>query len=108
MSRRLCNSDAIQAGELLAIESEGEEILLARTEEGKLYALQDRCPHQSRSLAGGSLKGSVLTCRHHGVQIELSDGALLYSAGYIGLESVPSYAVEERDGTVWLESPPDP
>ena len=102
MSKRLLDAAALPPGGLHALEIDGLEILLARDQAGKLYALRDRCPHQQRSLGGGSIEGQVLTCRHHGVQIELSDGTVRYSAGYIGLESVRTYRVEERDGAIWL------
>lgn len=42
--------------------------------EGKLYAIDDSCPHQGSSLAMGSLDGCVVTCRSHGMKVNLTPG----------------------------------
>lgn len=99
---QIARSEDIAPGALLALKVGEEEILLARAEDGTLFALRDRCPHQQRSLEGGSIAGKVLTCRHHGVQISLDDGSVLMDMGYIGLDPIPTYAIEERDGLVFL------
>jgi 3-phenylpropionate/trans-cinnamate dioxygenase ferredoxin subunit len=41
---------------------------------GTLYAIDDSCPHQGSSLAMGTLEGCVVTCRSHGMKINVTGG----------------------------------
>ena len=43
---------------------------------GTLYAIDDSCPHQGSSLAMGSLEGCTVTCRSHGMKINVTGGEL--------------------------------
>jgi 3-phenylpropionate/trans-cinnamate dioxygenase ferredoxin subunit len=40
--------------------------------DGKLYAIDDSCPHQGSSLAMGSLEGCTVTCRSHGMKVNVT------------------------------------
>jgi len=42
--------------------------------DGTLYAIDDSCPHQGSSLAAGTLEGCVVTCRSHGMKINVTGG----------------------------------
>jgi 3-phenylpropionate/trans-cinnamate dioxygenase ferredoxin component len=42
--------------------------------DGTLYAIDDSCPHQGSSLATGSLEGCVVTCRSHGMKVNVTAG----------------------------------
>ena len=46
-------------GELRAVEVAQRRIVLCNAE-GRVYALEDRCPHADVALSGGRLDGSVL------------------------------------------------
>jgi 3-phenylpropionate/trans-cinnamate dioxygenase ferredoxin subunit len=52
------------------------EILLARIE-GKIYAVNNKCPHFGGDLSRGSLEGTIVTCPRHGSQFNLTDGAVV-------------------------------
>lgn len=41
---------------------------------GTLYAIDDSCPHQGSSLAMGSLEGYTVTCRSHGMKVNVTAG----------------------------------
>jgi 3-phenylpropionate/trans-cinnamate dioxygenase ferredoxin subunit len=41
---------------------------------GRLYALEDRCPHASEPLSGGALRGYALECPYHGGRLDVRDG----------------------------------
>lgn len=41
---------------------------------GKLYAFEDRCPHQSAKLSFGTLVGNNVMCKAHGEQFSLETG----------------------------------
>lgn len=42
--------------------------------DGTLYAIDDTCPHQGSSLAMGKLEGCVVTCRSHGMKVNVTGG----------------------------------
>jgi 3-phenylpropionate/trans-cinnamate dioxygenase ferredoxin subunit len=56
-----------------AFEVEGSSIAVFNVD-GTLYAIDDSCPHQGSSLAMGSLERYVVTCRSHGMKINLTGG----------------------------------
>jgi toluene monooxygenase system ferredoxin subunit len=62
---RVCNEDDLWAGEMASYEVKGVEILVVRTNDGEVKALQGVCPHQRVSLVRGELDGDVLTCMAH-------------------------------------------
>ena len=90
-------------------------VLLVRSETGALYALENRCPHQSQSLETASVEGETLRCRFHGVIIGLASGELIEESGYAGTEEIEipkevaapgtavTYPVTERDGAIFVE-----
>jgi 3-phenylpropionate/trans-cinnamate dioxygenase ferredoxin subunit len=61
----------IGAGRAFAIE--GSSIAVFNVD-GKLYAIDDSCPHQGSSLATGRLDGCIVTCRSHGMKINVTGG----------------------------------
>jgi nitrite reductase/ring-hydroxylating ferredoxin subunit/alkylhydroperoxidase/carboxymuconolactone decarboxylase family protein YurZ len=67
------------------------ELLIAR-HQGRLCALNDRCPHRGGQLSRGRLADGVVTCPLHGWNFRLADGG---SAG-TGLGGAETYPVRER------------
>ena len=51
----------------------GISILLCKSE-GRQFAVQNRCPHQGRPLAGGRVRRGTIACPIHGVRFELDGG----------------------------------
>ena len=88
----------------------GEKIVLVR-DNGKAYALRDRCPHRGVPLSAGRREfPGTLTCCFHGWTYDLANGELV-AALTDGPDSpilgnaevrVPTYPVEERAGLVWV------
>lgn len=60
-------------GELLGVEVDGEEIVLAR-KDGEVYALEDCCSHEQFPLSEGEVTGDQLTCALHGARFDLESG----------------------------------
>ena len=85
-----------------AFQVEGTSIAVFNVD-GKLYAIDDSCPHQGSSLALGRLEGYVVTCRSHGMKVNVSAGEHQPGQGM----NVRSYPVEPRpDGLyVGLQTP---
>lgn len=81
-------------------------LALWRSASGKLTALADRCPHRGMRLSYGFVRGEALSCIYHGwsygetgqcrripAHPELAPPAAI---------KAPSYAVEERNGVIWI------
>jgi 3-phenylpropionate/trans-cinnamate dioxygenase ferredoxin subunit len=66
----------LKDGTMKGVSLQGHDILIARVK-GKYYATNDRCPHMSRRLSQGKLKGTVVTCPGHGSQFDLKDGRVV-------------------------------
>ncbi len=46
---------------------------------GRYHAINDSCPHQGASLAGGKIDGSSIQCPAHGLRFNLDTGCMLQS-----------------------------
>jgi NAD(P)H-dependent nitrite reductase small subunit len=72
-------------------------------EDGSLYAVDNRCPHEGYPLVQGLVKDCTLTCAWHNYKFDLRDGACLK-----GDEAVRAWPVRVQDGVIQLQTlPPD-
>jgi nitrite reductase/ring-hydroxylating ferredoxin subunit len=84
----------------------GWPIVLARSEQGNVIALEDRCPHRGVPLSDGRIGPRGISCRFHGWTFDQS-GRCTGMPGLADNEEppsgirVPAFAVIERDGLVW-------
>ena len=92
----------------IAITLLGRKIVVVR-DQGKVYALQDRCAHRGIPLSTGvRLSGETITCPYHGWTYELKSGRLVAvltdvpNSGICGKANVAVYPVEERARLVWI------
>jgi 3-phenylpropionate/trans-cinnamate dioxygenase ferredoxin subunit len=67
--------DAIAEGGRWFARREGSDIAFFRVQ-GKLYALEDSCPHAGASLATGKIECTSVTCRAHGLRFDLATGCM--------------------------------
>jgi nitrite reductase (NADH) small subunit len=65
----------------------------------ELYAIDGMCAHQGGPIAQGKLDGKCVTCPWHGWQYDIADGKNLLT----GKQMLDCYAVEVREGRVWVE-----
>ncbi len=84
----------------------GVPLVLFRGPGGAAAALLDRCPHRNVPLSLGKVVGQgALECAYHGWQFE-GDGRCTRIPGLLAKDArerrVPSAAVRERDGLVWV------
>jgi nitrite reductase (NADH) small subunit len=66
--------DAIPDGGLVAIRVGDRMICLGRTGAGRLFALDDVCPHAGGSLAEGMVDGDQVICPLHAYAFETATG----------------------------------
>jgi len=52
----------------------GVDIAVFRTEDDRVFALHDRCPHKAGKLSQGIVHGESVTCPLHNWVIGLADG----------------------------------
>ncbi|MCB0176429.1 MAG: Rieske (2Fe-2S) protein [Anaerolineae bacterium] len=62
---------------------------------GKLYAFDDLCSHESCPLSAGLLTGTTIMCQCHGSQFDVTTGAVLRGPATTAL---PTYEVVEEQG----------
>src|ERR1043165_6678775 len=66
--------------------------------DGKLAAVDNRCPHLGFPLHRGSVEDGILTCHWHHARFDLASGCTFD----LWADDVPTAAVEVRDGVVWV------
>jgi nitrite reductase/ring-hydroxylating ferredoxin subunit len=82
----------------------GDQVAIFRVEDGRIFAVDNRCPHEGYPLAQGSVTDCVLTCNWHNYKFDLRDGACV-----MGEEAVRSFPVRVKDGRIEVDlAPPDP
>ena len=62
----VARSRDLKTGKLLAAHFAGEPIVLARTRNGQLLALEDRCAHRQVPLHAGVVADNAIRCGYHG------------------------------------------
>jgi phenylpropionate dioxygenase-like ring-hydroxylating dioxygenase large terminal subunit len=98
-------------GKPAAVRIAGEKLVLVR-DNGKAYALFDRCPHRGVPLSMGNQQfPGTISCAYHGWTFNLDDGKLSAvitdgpDSPICGKLSVVTYPTEERLGMVWVYIP---
>ncbi len=81
-------------------------VVIARLANGKLMALEDRCPHRQVPLSSGCVTANGISCPYHGWSFT-ADGALEKIPGMpleclLPAVRVRSFAVQQHDGLIWL------
>ncbi len=97
-------ADQIEAGELYARIFLGEPVVLYRTEDGTIAALEDRCCHRFAPLSRGRLEGDNLRCMYHGLMFDPS-GACIEIPGKARISEryrVRRYPVVEQQNLIWI------
>ena len=90
----------IPPGEMLKVESEGKEILVAN-ENGNYFAMDDTCTHQGANLSEGTLEGSTVTCPWHASTWDCKTGKLIAFASQI--KDLTSYKVIVESDSIYVE-----
>jgi len=83
-------------GKVLLLQ-DGREIAIFKRE-GKLYAIDNICPHEGGPLGDGVFEEDIVTCPWHGWQFDVKTGACQNLCG----ENVCCYPVEVENGEIFL------
>jgi phenylpropionate dioxygenase-like ring-hydroxylating dioxygenase large terminal subunit len=99
----------LRLGKLLAVRFAGEPIVLARAQDGSVFALEDRCAHRQVPLSKGLMQGAAIRCCYHGWSYDASGSCV--DVPYLGKGKLPngvrSYPCRESGGLI-LVFPGDP
>lgn len=84
--------DDLAAGACALREVDGQRLLLARTGDGRLFAVAGRCSHALLSMEGAKLRGAAVVCPHHGARFCLVSGRALGPPAFEGIAAFPARA----------------
>lgn len=99
--RAVSVSEVQQAGGCLAVRVEGHTLALF-DHQGRIYAVDNRCPHMGFPLARGQANDGILTCFWHYARFDLATGGTFDSWA----DDVRAFPVEIREGDVWVDLTP--
>ena len=101
MSQTVARLDEIEPGTARVVEVAGQSIALCRTEDGSLYAIENRCTHDDGPLGEGELEGDRIECPRHGALFDVTNGRAV-TLPAIG--KVKCFAVSVSDGDIEIET----
>jgi nitrite reductase/ring-hydroxylating ferredoxin subunit len=70
--------------------------------DGKVYAVDNRCPHMGFPLHRGSVRDGILTCHWHHARFDLESGGTFDQFA----DEARVFPVEIKDGEVWVDLTP--
>ncbi|MFL6799597.1 MAG: Rieske 2Fe-2S domain-containing protein [Xanthobacteraceae bacterium] len=108
-------SDDLAEGQLLGRTILHEPVVLYRTANGNVAALDDRCPHRFAPLHMGKVvHGDRIMCPYHGLEFNAFGACVLNPHGTKNIPPrarVRSYPVTEKHKAIWIwmgDAPADP
>ena len=78
----------------------GHRPILVIYDRGRVFALDNRCPHMGFPLERGSVSDGILTCHWHHARFDLESGCTFD----LWADDVPICPVEVRNGDVWVKT----
>jgi len=90
--------DELKAKGRLVVRGRHRPVLLAY-DRGRVFALDNRCPHMGFPLHLGSIDDGILTCHWHHARFDLASGCTFD----LWADDAPTCAVELRGGEVWVQ-----
>lgn len=76
-----------------------DQVIVLVYHEGRIYALDNRCPHMGFPLDKGSVADGILTCHWHHARFDLCTGGSFD----LWADDTPSFPVEVRNGDVYVD-----
>lgn len=105
-------STELRKGDKRELDFLGEDLLLYRSESGKVYCVQAYCPHMGANLKEGRIEGEDLRCAFHGWKHSGAGRCVstACSSEKVPAASVPrrkSHLVAEKFGMIWIHTHAD-
>jgi len=101
------NKEFALAGNLEELKAKGRLVvhgghrpILVIYDRGRIFALDNRCPHMGFPLERGSVEDSILTCHWHHARFDLESGCTFD----LWADDVPICPIEVRNGDVWVKT----
>jgi nitrite reductase/ring-hydroxylating ferredoxin subunit len=101
------NEEFALAGSLDDLKAKGRLVvhgshrpILVVYDRGRIFALDNRCPHMGFPLERGSIEDGILTCHWHHARFDLESGCTFD----LWADDVPICPVEIRNGEVWVKT----
>jgi nitrite reductase/ring-hydroxylating ferredoxin subunit len=101
------NREFVLAGSLEQLKAKGRLVMhgghrpiLVIYDRGRVFALDNRCPHMGFPLERGSVEDGILTCHWHHARFDLESGCTFD----LWADDVPIFPVELRNGEVWVKT----
>lgn len=91
--------EAIEEEDLIRFDHGGASYIIARDDQGGVYAADGLCTHEHVHLSDGFVFGCVVECPRHQGRFDLSNGAPRGGPVTTGLKVYPA---EVRDGRVFV------
>ncbi len=74
--------------------------ILVVYDHGRVFALDNRCPHMGFPLERGSIEDGILTCHWHHARFDLESGCTFD----LWADDVPTCPIQVRNGQVWVKT----
>jgi nitrite reductase/ring-hydroxylating ferredoxin subunit len=101
------NQEFVLAGSLEELKAKGRLVVHGRHrpilviyDRGRVFALDNRCPHMGFPLERGSVEDGILTCHWHHARFDLESGCTFD----LWADDAPICPVEVRNGDVWVKT----
>jgi nitrite reductase/ring-hydroxylating ferredoxin subunit len=91
--------EELKAKQMLVVHGSHRPILVV-FDRGRVFALDNRCPHMGFPLERGSVEDGILTCHWHHARFDLASGCTFD----LWADDVPICPVEVRNGEVWVRT----
>ena len=88
----------LEEGEMKLVRVDGLPVLFIK-QGGKIYVIDDRCPHMGCKFSGGSLDGNVVICPCHDWRFNLETGEYEVNPEYV----LTTYPFKLKDGKIWVK-----
>jgi 3-phenylpropionate/trans-cinnamate dioxygenase ferredoxin subunit len=94
----------IAKGAAVSVEIGDVEVAVVHADDDNYYAVRDECSHAAVALSEGEVDGCTLECWLHGSRFDLRTGE---PTGLPATEPVATFAVEIRDGDLYVSTTPN-
>jgi len=88
----------LQEGKMKLVSVEGTPVLFIK-QQGKIFVINNRCPHMACGFSGGTLDGLVIVCPCHDWRFDLKTGEYQDEPAY----KLTKYDWKIESGKIWVK-----